>query len=189
MFKLSVFILFSFIQISLLKSAMKIRLNSGDVCILSTQNDSCPRKFHIECAKSLCAVSKKKCDDYNRLTKAFNFIFGFKNFVYSTEMNQFKLFKSSITKCLSEKRTWGTHDICLNNMNCHLKIQSLLIDNRKVDVIKNKICPCNGKHRFNCGKFCTTNKQVCKQLTYRKIQMVGIKTCSDYKALPFLKNN
>jgi len=193
MFKTRIFyFLFLSIEISVL--AKKIQLNSADICILPTEkNKECSRKsygkysYPYACTKSQCAVNKSKCDDYLKVTKTFDLIFKFKYFEYSIEMKHFNLFNSSIAKCPSERRTWQTEQVCLNRMDCHHKMKSFSINNGTVELIKKKPCPCNDKHSFYCGRFCTSNKQVCKQFTSRKIPIINIKSCSYYRTLAYHK--
>ena len=98
MFKTKFFyFLFLLTEISVLPK--KIQLNSADICILPTERSKeCGKKsygkysYPYACTKSLCAVNKSKCDDYQLVNEKFALIFKFKYFEYSAEMKHFNSF-------------------------------------------------------------------------------------------------
>ena len=159
-FKAINFILLSILLVT--NQAVKVsRLNSGDLCRVSTQTEckgaydslhqyqvkcetKCRGKYAHACGKNLCSVNKISCNEYQRVANTLNAYYKFVFLQHVNELNAFKAFNSAIVLCPQERRQWKANDICYNKLECHNRKQFIIINNRTAMLKKKSIYPCKG---------------------------------------------
>lgn len=147
----------------------QIKLKTTDICI---RVDECQKKS-IECGHHHCSVNASKCQQFKYLSTMVSFL---KDEAVQQMTAKYQYLLASIKPCTPEAFKFKPSDICVRKKECFERKRVPLRTGLSF-YLKKAECPCEKENKFECGSFCTLNRNACNYLESAENSTFSLSYC------------